>query len=71
MHMSKQPPFNRLYLLKEDDIGECVFLLLFFWVGGGGVIKSACVERKQDYRANLNMFNVIDTVLHLSSSCLL
>ena len=28
-------PFNRLYLLKGDDIGE-VFFFFFFWGGGGG-----------------------------------
>ena len=33
----------------------------FFWGGGEGGIKSACVERKQDYWANLNTFNVIDS----------
>ena len=48
-------PFNRLYLLKGDHIGE------YFFLGGEGGIKSACVERKQDYRANLNTFNVIDS----------
>ena len=30
-------PFNRLYLLKEDDIGEW-FFLCFFFGGVGGVL---------------------------------
>ena len=63
-------PLQSPLSFKGGRIGEW-FFFWFFWVGGWGVIKSACVERQQDYRANLNMFNVIDTVLHLSSSCLL